>query len=87
MPRGTRSVSPAPTRSSGGSGHRAVVVGNGGGQEMVAQVVPRETGVSLRYPVLTRTNYNDWVLLMRVNLQTQGVWEAIEPGGAEYCVD
>lgn len=54
---------------------------------MVAQVVPRETGVSLRYPVLTRTNYNDWVLLMRVNLQTQGVWEAIEPGGAEYCVD
>lgn len=31
------------------------------------QPVPREAGVPLCYPTLTRTNYADWALLMRVN--------------------
>jgi hypothetical protein len=28
--------------------------------------------------MLTRTNYNEWPLLMRVNLQAQGLWQAVE---------
>ena len=39
------------------------------------------------YPTLTRTNYTDWALVMRVNLQAQGLWEAIEPGNADYRDD
>ena len=41
----------------------------------------------VRYPTLTRTNYIEWALLMRVNMQAQGVWEAINPGTAEYRID
>jgi len=29
--------------------------------------------------MLTRTNYQEWVLLMRVNMQAQGIWHAVEP--------
>lgn len=29
--------------------------------------------------MLTRTNYQDWALLMTVNLQAQGLWHAVEP--------
>jgi hypothetical protein len=29
--------------------------------------------------MLTRTNYQEWALLMRVNMQAQGLWHAIEP--------
>jgi hypothetical protein len=35
--------------------------------------------VSVQYPSSTRTNYNEWSLLMKVNLQAQGLWHAIEP--------
>jgi hypothetical protein len=29
--------------------------------------------VSVQYPTLTRTNYNEWALLMKVNMQAQGI--------------
>jgi hypothetical protein len=29
--------------------------------------------------MLTRTNYQEWVLLMHVNMQAQGLWHAVEP--------
>ena len=28
--------------------------------------------------MLTRSNYNEWALLMRVNLQAHGLWHALE---------
>ena len=28
----------------------------------------------VQYPILTRSNYNEWTLLMPVNLQAQGLW-------------
>ena len=28
--------------------------------------------------MLTRSNYNEWALLMRVNLQAQGLWHAVK---------
>jgi hypothetical protein len=29
--------------------------------------------VRVQYPTLTRTNYNEWALLMKVNMQAQGI--------------
>lgn len=47
----------------------------------------REAGVTVRYPMLTSSNYIEWSLLMKVNLQAQGVWNAVDPGDAEYRID
>ncbi|WVZ54431.1 hypothetical protein U9M48_005224 [Paspalum notatum var. saurae] len=38
-----------------------------------------ETRGSVQYPMLTRTNYQEWSLLMRVNLEVAGLWHAVEP--------
>jgi hypothetical protein len=32
----------------------------------------------VQYPTRPRTNYNEWSLLMKVNMQAQGQWQAIE---------
>ena len=45
--------------------------------------VIRETTASVKYSMLTRSNYNEWALLMRVNLQAQGLWHAAEPEEGE----
>jgi hypothetical protein len=41
--------------------------------------VVKEASASVQYPTLTRTNYNEWSLLMKVNMQAQGIWQAIKP--------
>jgi hypothetical protein len=46
---------------------------------LVVQRVVRETSAAVQYPMLTRTNYQEWSLLMKVNLQAQGMWYAVEP--------
>jgi hypothetical protein len=46
---------------------------------VIVERVVKEASASVQYPMLTRTNYNEWSLLMRVNLQAQGLWHAIEP--------
>jgi hypothetical protein len=33
----------------------------------------------VEYPMLTCTNYQKWSLLMKVNLQAQDMWYAVEP--------
>ncbi|XP_020271959.1 uncharacterized protein LOC109847124 [Asparagus officinalis] len=38
------------------------------------------SGVTLHYPMLTKMNYAVWAIKIRVYLQAQGVWDAIEPG-------
>ena len=40
-----------------------------------------ETGeiVSLRYPMLTKSNYLAWSIKMKVSMRAQGVWHAVEP--------
>jgi len=46
---------------------------------VVIERVIKGTTASVQYPMLTRSNYNEWALLMRVNLQAQGLWHAVEP--------
>ena len=46
---------------------------------MVQHVVKEATG-SVTYPMLTRTNYTEWAILMRVNMQAQGIWDPVVDG-------
>lgn len=48
---------------------------------MVERVVREATTSIVVYPTLTRTNYQDWALVMRVNMQAQCLWGAVEPEG------
>ena len=51
---------------------------------VVHQQVIRETSSAGVYPMLTRTNYAEWALLMKVNLQAEGWWAAVETGDAPF---
>jgi hypothetical protein len=59
-----------PPRSGGNNGS------GGSGQRVV-----REIGVGpANWPLLTKTNYTEWALIMKIKLQARNLWEAIEPG-------
>jgi hypothetical protein len=61
--------------------------GSGGGDPSVSgtvQQVIREVGGGSSYPTLTKTNYSDWPLLMKVNLKARGLWTVAESGGSEH---
>ncbi|WVZ83459.1 hypothetical protein U9M48_030605 [Paspalum notatum var. saurae] len=49
--------------------------------------VIKEASASVQYPMLTKSNYPEWVVMMRINLQAQGLWRAIDPGNASYGDD
>jgi hypothetical protein len=55
-------------------------------REVVVQHVVKEVG-GTPFPQLTRTNYEDWSLLMRVKLEAKGLWDAVEPGHADRQED
>ena len=38
------------------------------------------SGSTLLWPMLTRTNYTEWAMLMQCNYEAMEIWEAIEPG-------
>ena len=50
---------------------------------VVVQGVIREVSGGSSYPVLTKTNYSDWALLMKVKLKARALWNIIEKGGAD----
>ncbi|XP_051230150.1 uncharacterized protein [Lolium perenne] len=58
-----------------------------GGEVRVVERVVRHSSVVAPPLVLTRTNYSDWVLVMQVQLQSNGWWTAIEPGVCDYYTD
>jgi hypothetical protein len=47
---------------------------------VVIQRVIREVGDGSSYPALTKTNYFDWALLMKVKLKARALWSVIEDG-------
>ena len=55
------------------------------GGALVVQRVIRESGGS--WPMLTRTNYADWALLMQVMLEAHQVWVAVKDGMPERETD
>jgi hypothetical protein len=54
-----------------------------GSGAMVIQRVVREVGDGMVFLVLTKTNYTDWAMLMRVKLKARGLWVAVDKGGID----
>jgi hypothetical protein len=49
--------------------------------------VVREYGGPANWPMLTKTNYTQWSLVMKVKMQARNLWDAIEPGGVSLQED
>ena len=65
-----------------------VLAAKNGGREQAAPRTARDAGMSsTAFPLLTRSNYHDWSLLMRVILQGRGWWTAVETGVADFTDD
>jgi hypothetical protein len=50
---------------------------------VVIQRVIREVDSESSYHALTKINYSDWVLLMKVNLKVWALWSIIGDGGTD----
>ncbi|GJR02359.1 eukaryotic translation initiation factor 3 subunit C-like protein [Tanacetum coccineum] len=59
---------------------REEMTGNNGNGEKDGQI-------SLHYPMLSRNNYAAWAIKMRVFMQAQGVWDAVEPRTSNTVVE
>jgi hypothetical protein len=49
------------------------------GSRVVERVIERPSA-NVAWPMLTRTNYSEWALVMQVNYQTLRVWDVVEHG-------
>ena len=54
---------------------------------MVIHGVTKEISSSGSFLTLTKTNYFDWAVLMRVMLQARGMWVAVSIGTDDYVED
>jgi hypothetical protein len=50
---------------------------------VMAQWIIHEVGGGTAFPVLTKTNYTDWAMLMRIKLKACGLWVTVDKGGAD----
>jgi hypothetical protein len=57
------------------------------GRQIVVERLVEKSTAGIVYPMLTRTNYTEWSLVMHVNLQVAGLWEAVRHAGVEYHDD
>jgi hypothetical protein len=59
-----------------------------GGERVIERVVEKvaPTGPA-NYPILMKTNYNEWSLLMKIKLEARSLWAAVDKGDAEFQVD
>ncbi|KAK1677587.1 hypothetical protein QYE76_038435 [Lolium multiflorum] len=65
-----------------------VLAAKNGGRELAAPRSARDAGMSsTAIPLLTRSNYHEWSLLMRVILEGRGWWKAVETGDVEFTDD
>jgi hypothetical protein len=70
-----RLLSPVPRRSCYNS------------REVIVERVVKKSSAAIVYPVLTVTNYSEWSLVMRMNLQAAGLWDIINKGVNDYRED
>ncbi|GJS54680.1 zinc finger, CCHC-type containing protein [Tanacetum coccineum] len=57
-----------------------MTIGNNGSGE-------KDGPITLHYPMLSRNNYAAWAIKMRVFMQAQGVWDAVEPRTSNTVVE
>jgi hypothetical protein len=50
---------------------------------VMAKWIIHEVGGGTAFPVLTKTNYTDWAMLMRIKLKACGLWVIVDKGGAD----
>ncbi|XBI21615.1 hypothetical protein VPH35_062718 [Triticum aestivum] len=74
---GRRRVSASPVVRRGRSPTR-----RGCREVVVQQEVVHQASSTVVYPPLTATNYFEWSLIMKVNMEAQRVWDATEGGGS-----
>jgi hypothetical protein len=55
----------------------------GSDHDIVERVIEMSL-VDIVYPTLTHSNYTEWSLVMKVNLQVARLWDAIEYGDGDY---
>jgi hypothetical protein len=53
-------------------------MGDDASSSTVASNVPHGL---LMWPMLTRTNYAEWAMMMQCNFEAMEIWGAIDPGG------
>jgi hypothetical protein len=53
-----------------------------GGDILVREIVRESSGGVVSWPTLTKTNYTEWAILLRVKLQGAGLWEAVDTDDA-----
>jgi hypothetical protein len=63
--------------------------GSGSGRSggLVIHRVTKEISSSDAFPTLTKTNYHDWAVLLRVMLQAWGMWLAVSVSTDDYTED
>jgi hypothetical protein len=49
--------------------------------------VERAAAGTLEFPTLAKGNYHEWALVMKVNLEAMGLWNAVESGSVERRED
>jgi hypothetical protein len=54
---------------------------------VVHQRVIKDASGSASWPMLTRSNYGDWSVLMKVMLQARGLWDAVAYNDTEFSED
>jgi hypothetical protein len=59
--------------------------GHGGGDRVVVEKVA--SAGPTNYPLLTKTNYNDWTLLMKIKLEARLLWTAVDLSDVNFQVD
>lgn len=50
-------------------------------------MVCRQSGVGTPFPMLTKTNYHEWSLLMKVKMQARQLWDAVAVGVVDFHND
>jgi hypothetical protein len=59
-----------------------------GGQLVIERVVEKVASADpANYPILTKSNYDQWSLLMRIKMEAWGLWAAVDPDSVEFQVD
>jgi hypothetical protein len=51
------------------------------------QTIVRDIGPGGGWPTLTKTNYVEWAVVMRVRLQVRHIWEAVQYDDVDYYED
>ena len=57
------------------------------GRSPAPQTVYCDSGAGTSWPMLTKSNYHEWSLLMKVKLQARHLWDAVHLGGVTYEED